>query len=284
MTTFSLKLLALCFMVIDHIGLFFPNAPIWFRYIGRMSAPIFVFCMVTGFSHTRNKKVYVLRMYLFGFGMGILDYIINCFSNGDYIDNNIFVTLFSIAVIIQLYEWIREKHSKAKTYLLLYIIWQLIGVIVCYYVDIYTDNIIYLFEGFMGNMFFNEGGFIFVSLGVLLYFIKDNKKYITIYYPLFCFLYSFITMAGIAPRILTRLNYYHYDTLFYISSFIFPILGFPVIGIDRYSIQWMMIGALPFILLYNGKKGKSMKYFFYIFYPAHILLFFILSKVCLYVK
>jgi len=48
MTTFSLKILALVFMVIDHIGLFFPDAPIWFRYIGRMSAPIFIFCMVTG--------------------------------------------------------------------------------------------------------------------------------------------------------------------------------------------------------------------------------------------
>ncbi|WP_336624278.1 TraX family protein [Clostridium boliviensis] len=40
-----------------------------------------------------------------------------------------------------------------------------------------------------------------------------------------------------------------------------------------------MIGALPFISLYNGGKGKSMKYFFYIFYPAHILIFFILSRV-----
>ncbi|RFZ78527.1 hypothetical protein DS742_12690 [Lacrimispora amygdalina] len=271
--------MALAFMVIDHIGLFFPYAPIWFRYIGRMSAPIFVFCMVTGFSYTRNKKLYLIRMYLFGLGMGILDYILNCFADGDLVSNNIFVTLFCIGVIIRLIEYKRDNHPKFLTYLLCYCIWQVVGLFICYYVDIYSENIIYLFVGFMGNMFFNEGGFVFVSLGVLLYLIKDNKKYIAICYSLFCFLFSFITMAGIVPRIISRLDYYDYDALYYTLRVVFPLLGFNVIWIDRYSIQWMMIGALPFILFYNGKKGKSMKYFFYIFYPAHILIFFILSRV-----
>ncbi len=279
MTTFGLKILALVFMVIDHIGLFFPFAPVWFRYIGRLSAPIFVFCMVTGFSYTRDKKVYLLRMYLFGLGMGILDYILNCFADGDIINNNIFVTLFCIGVIIRLIEYKRENHPKFLNYLLCYCVWQAVGLFICYYVDIYADNMIFLFIGFMGNVFFNEGGFVFVVLGILFYFIKDNKKYIAIYYSLFCFLYSFITMAGIVPRIISRLDYYRYDTLYYILRVIFPLLGFRVIGIDRYTIQWMMIGALPFISLYNGRKGKSMKYFFYIFYPAHILIFFILSRV-----
>lgn len=279
MTTFSLKILALIFMVIDHIGLFFPYAPICFRYIGRLSAPLFVFCMVIGFSFTKNKNVYLVRMYLFGLGMGILDYILNCFADGNLINNNIFVTLFSIAVIIKLIEFKRENHPKWKIYLLCYSIWQVIGLFICYYIDIHYDNLIYLLIGFMGNMFFNEGGFVFVILGALFYFIKDNKRQVTIYYSLFCFLYSFTTMAGIIPRIMKRLDYYHYNILIHIFSFIFPVLGFHVIGIDRYSIQWMMIGALPFMLLYNGKRGKSMKYFFYIFYPAHIFIFFILGRV-----
>lgn len=36
--------------------------------------------------------------------------------------------------------------------------------------------------------------------------------------------------------------------------------------------QWWSILALPFLKLYSGKRGRyRMKYFFYIFYPAHLL-------------
>ncbi|MBE6908975.1 MAG: hypothetical protein E7474_05155 [Ruminococcaceae bacterium] len=30
------------------------------------------------------------------------------------------------------------------------------------------------------------------------------------------------------------------------------------------------------ILIYNGKRGKGLKWLFYIFYPAHLLLIFLL--------
>lgn len=76
MTTFGLKFLALLLMVIDHIGLFFPFTPIWFRWLGRLSAPLFIFCMVYGFSYTKNRKIYLIRMYLFGVGMAIMDLIL----------------------------------------------------------------------------------------------------------------------------------------------------------------------------------------------------------------
>lgn len=37
------------------------------------------------------------------------------------------------------------------------------------------------------------------------------------------------------------------------------------------EFQWMMIAALPLIMLYNGERGcYNMKYLFYTFYPLHI--------------
>ncbi len=58
MSTNLLKLTALICMLIDHIGEFIPQSPIWFRYIGRISAPLF-FIAVPGASiiHTTGNNI-----------------------------------------------------------------------------------------------------------------------------------------------------------------------------------------------------------------------------------
>ena len=39
-----------------------------------------------------------------------------------------------------------------------------------------------------------------------------------------------------------------------------------------YWIQWLSLAAIPLLLLYNGKRGVwKMKWFFYIYYPAHLV-------------
>ena len=42
-----------------------------------------------------------------------------------------------------------------------------------------------------------------------------------------------------------------------------------------YPLQWFSLLAVPFLALYNGERGKKkMKYVFYIFYPAHLVILY----------
>ena len=48
----------------------------------------------------------------------------------------------------------------------------------------------------------------------------------------------------------------------------------------EFEFKWMMIIALPLIMLYNGERGQySLKYLFYAFYPLHIWIFYTLRYV-----
>lgn len=64
----------------------------------------------------------------------------------------------------------------------------------------------------------------------------------------------------------------HFTKVF--ITFIFLIL----IYIEfRISIQIYSLLSIPILLLYNGEAGcKKMKYFFYLFYPAHIIIIFLI--------
>lgn len=46
------------------------------------------------------------------------------------------------------------------------------------------------------------------------------------------------------------------------------------VGVQTYA----SFAALP-MLLYNGRKGPSLKYFFYIFYPAHLLILYLIIHI-----
>lgn len=52
-------------------------------------------------------------------------------------------------------------------------------------------------------------------------------------------------------------------------------LDFTVNGLDGYFM--MSVISVILISMYNGKRGMKMKYFFYVFYPAHFLVLYLVS-------
>lgn len=48
--------------------------------------------------------------------------------------------------------------------------------------------------------------------------------------------------------------------------------GLVLLGAAYGGMQWYALLALPLLLLYSGQRGKAnLKYFFYIFYPVHLV-------------
>lgn len=57
-------------------------------------------------------------------------------------------------------------------------------------------------------------------------------------------------------------------------------LGLIILSVDVGWIQHYSLAAIPLLLAYNGKRGKlNLKYYFYIFYPLHLLVLQGLSMV-----
>lgn len=255
MTSTTLKIIALVLMFMDHVAQFIPGAPLWFHWVGRISAPLFMFCMAWGFFYTHDRQKYLIRMYCFGLGMGIVDIVCNNIYPDPvaFVSNNIFVTLFLVGIITWLIEYRKTDRKMGTQLMILFAVYQVITTILCVVAGQWSalTGIMSFVGAITANLIFNEGSFIFVFLGVLIYFNKEDQKRLILAYVLFCL--AFFSLEWTADPQLSALFSTNY--------------------------QWMMIASLPFMLMYNGEKGRGLKYLFYVFYPVHIVILFFIGNI-----
>lgn len=247
---FTLKIIALGLMTIDHIYEFFASngIPIWFTWLGRLSAPLFFFTMAEGFFHTRNRIIYVERLYLFSMMMSFCKLIAwkMHISSTSYpiVRNNIFETFFLIAFNILLFEFLRDKNKEISIKIALVSLVVLLEIILPVSVNLlFPTSTSQLLGAFFPSPLFCEGNLPFVALGITFFYLRNNRIKMMIIYCIFSLVFF-------------PFSKYSFQNAFY------------------HSYQWMMIFSMPLMLLYNRKKGHGLKYLFYTYYPAHIFLFF----------
>ena len=67
MSIFTIKLIAVITMLLDHIRYAIPETNcILFELLGRMSYPLFAFVLTEGYIHTSSKKEYAKRLIKYG--------------------------------------------------------------------------------------------------------------------------------------------------------------------------------------------------------------------------
>ncbi len=283
MNTFALKIIATIAMVLDHIAYFFPQAPLAFHWIGRISAPIFIFCVINGVIQTHSQTKYCLRLYIASIIMSILQTYFN-------IPLNFLRTLFIICILFCIVENCKKNNLSTKKYLAIYIFYQIFTCVICGFL-IQTSNtsnemiFTYLLPAILGSIFATNGGLIYITIGIIFYVFYNKRTYIAISYSALAFIYSTLMITSFVSSALYRINVLSntIGSVLYASyEYILPVLfdmDVTLMGgnmlFDNY--QWMMIFALIPILKYNGKRGFNIKYSFYLFYPLHITILWLIS-------
>ena len=214
MSSFILKLIALIAMSFDHTGKVFLTDPTLFTLIGRLSFPIFAFQIVEGYTHTKNLKKYLLRLFIVAIITEVAFY--NLFGGLD----TIFTLILGILCLV--------VHDKEKD--------KAISLTVIFTILIFSIlfDLDYSFYGLLVIIFF--------------YLFRDNK-----------------IKKSIAFTILTI---FYYGLLLLITK-----------DINMIYMMVATLSSLIFINLYNNKQGPSLKYLFYIYYPLHLYILWILQVV-----
>ena len=236
-TSFSLHIMAMIFMLCDHMwGVSLISNDI-FTCIGRLSFPIYAFLIVEGYFHTKNLKKYVKRLFLFAV-LSEIPFNLVMGSNLFYpLHQNV---LWSFLISIGLIHWNEKMKSQQA--------WKRILVAFATICVAYVGGIITFVD------YYNAG----ILMVLAFYFFRGKKWWNYIGQLLCLWIINVEILQGLGYEV-TLLNNVYF--------------------IPRQSIA--VLSLIP-IWLYNGKQGyysKTLQYFYYSFYPAHLLILGVLKLI-----
>lgn len=269
LSAFQLKVIALVIMTIDHLGAYWQSGWVtahyfYFRAVGRIAAPLFLFILVQSLRHTQSRIKFMRRLYIAGAAAGLFYAAYNLLLGGRLgivTFSNIFFTFFYIAFYISVLEKLIHAHGKADAVKAIALF--LAPFVVSGINSIVSDGILSaeiaaesklilceIADTVFPSIFRSEYGIVFIILGIVMYFAGTKPRQCVVYLA-FCLL-CICGMLGTWCGIISEASY--------TASTYFDLQ------------QCFMVFAPPFMAVYSGARGRKLKRFFYVYYPAHQVL------------
>lgn len=260
----ALKEIALALMVLDHIHYFFGftgAVPEWFSMLGRVSAPLFLFCTAEGFAHTHDRKIYLLRLWAMGAGMGAVQFLIGIGlgrrADGFYPMNGILRDLTVACLLWQGLDWARQRRFGRAAALIggVGVLWPVVSMALTALLPPAGQLPLYFLSWTVlpSWTFSTDGGVAFILGGVLLYALREHRKAQALVWA------AWVLFADLG------------SVVWLLES------GWGLGRLLLTCYQWMEVFAAPLMLLYNGQRGAGHKKLFYWFYPAHVYVLYAAS-------
>lgn len=209
----GLKWIALVTMVLDHIHYFFSFTgcvPEWFSMVGRLGAPLFLFCLVEGFTHTHSRKRYFARVYVLSTAMSLLFFFM-AFAHvlvrpdGFYPANGMMTTFVILMVMFQGIDWLGRRHIvRGLAALLLPLAWPFLASALSLAVPALATPVglaAYSVLPAWGTT--GDSSWPVLAMGLVLYLFRRNRRGQVLAFAVFYFLYGVVYM-GLMVSLLDR--------------------------------------------------------------------------------
>lgn len=262
----GLKWIALVTMVLDHIHYFFGFTgaiPEWFSMVGRLGAPLFLFCLVEGFTHTHNRKKYFAKVYILSAAMSILLFLMAYLGflvrpDGFYPMNGIMTTFAILMIIWQGIDWLgQKKFLPGLLAIILPLAWPILASCLSLaFPALATPMGILAYSILPAWGITGDSSWPVLVMGLVLYLFRKRRGAQVLAFSVYYILYGVVYMSIMASFQMPDFEWAHLFTRYY----------------EIYGIL-----AAPLMLCYNGKRGGGHKLLFYLFYPAHIYILYALS-------
>lgn len=260
----GLKWIALVLMVLDHVHYFFAytgRIPEWFSMAGRLSAPLFLFCLVEGFTHTRSRRRYFIKVYAIHLLMSGLLFLMMCGlpvrPDGFYPLNGMMTAFAILMIVFQGMDYLAEKRwVPGLAAVVLPLAWPILASVLMGAAPALQMPLSVLGYTLLPMWNSNpDAGIGTILTGILLYGFRKNRRAQAGVFAGFTVLYDLLYPL----LVFSRSPEFHWTMMF--------------------TTVYEWYGALAAILMlcYNGERGRGPKRFFYGFYPAHIYFLYALS-------